>query len=71
MSVVEVECLGACCNAPMVQINDDYYEDLTAENFKSVLEALKRGEKPEPGSVVGRNGSGPEGGLTTLTTEGA
>lgn len=70
-TVVEVECLGACCNAPMVQINDDYYEDLTAENFKSVLEALKRGEKPEPGSVVGRNGSEPEGGLTTLTTEGA
>jgi NADH-quinone oxidoreductase E subunit len=70
-TVVEVECLGACCNAPMVQINDDYYEDLTAENFKSVLEALKRGEKPEPGSAVGRNGSEPEGGLTTLTTEGA
>ncbi len=70
-TVVEVECLGACCNAPMVQINDDYYEDLTAENFKSVLEALKRGEKPEPGSVVGRNGSEPEGGPTTLTTEGA
>lgn len=70
-TVVEVECLGACCNAPMVQINDDYYEDLTAESFKSLLEALKRGEKPEPGSVVGRNGSEPEGGLTTLTTEGA
>lgn len=70
-TVVEVECLGACCNAPMVQINDDYYEDLTAESFKSVLEALERGEKPEPGSVVGRNGSEPEGGLTTLTTEGA
>lgn len=70
-TVVEVECLGACCNAPMVQINDDYYEDLTAESFKSVLEALERGEKPEPGSVVGRNGSEPEGGPTTLTTEGA
>lgn len=70
-TVVEVECLGACCNAPMVQINDDYYEDLTAESFKSVLEALKRGEAPDPGSVVGRTGSEPEGGLTTLTAEGA
>lgn len=70
-TVVEVECLGACCNAPMVQINDDYYEDLTAESFKSLLEALKRGETPEPGSAVGRNGSEPEGGLTTLTAEGA
>ena len=70
-TVVEVECLGACCNAPMVQINDYYYEDLTPESFKSVLEALKRGEKPEPGSVVGRTGSEPESGLTTLTGEGA
>ena len=70
-TVVEVECLGACCNAPMVQINDDYYEDLTAENFKSVLESLKRGEKPEPGSRAGRKGSEPEDGLTTLTMEGA
>jgi NADH-quinone oxidoreductase E subunit len=70
-TVVEVECLGACCNAPMVQINDDYYEDLTAESFKSVLKSLKRGEKPEPGSRAGRKGSEPEDGLTTLTTEGA
>ena len=56
-TVVEVECLGACCNAPMVQINDDYYEDLTAENFRGVLEALKRGETPAPGSQTGRAGS--------------
>lgn len=70
-TVVEVECLGACCNAPMVQINDDYYEDLTAQSFKTVLEALKRGETPEPGSKVGRTGSEPEDGLTTLTAEGA
>lgn len=70
-TVVEVECLGACCNAPMVQINDEYYEDLTAENFRSVLEALKRGEDPKKGSQQGRTGSEPSGGLTTLTSEGA
>ncbi|MBS28725.1 MAG: NADH-quinone oxidoreductase subunit NuoE [Alphaproteobacteria bacterium] len=70
-TVVEVECLGACCNAPMVQINDEYYEDLTAESFKAVLEALKRGETPEPGSQAGRTGSEPVEGLTTLTGEGA
>ncbi len=70
-TVVEVECLGACCNAPMVQINDDYYEDLNAENFKDVLEALKRGEDPKGGSQAGRTGSEPDGGLTTLTAEGA
>jgi len=70
-TVVEVECLGACCNAPMVQINDEYYEDLTAENFRSVLEALKRGEDTMTGSQEGRTGSEPAGGLTTLTSEGA
>lgn len=70
-TVVEVECLGACCNAPMVQINDDYYEDLTADSFKTILESLKRGETPEPGSRAGRKGSEPEDGLTTLTAEGA
>jgi NADH-quinone oxidoreductase subunit E len=69
-TVVEVECLGACCNAPMVQINDDYYEDLTAENFRSVLEALKRGETPAPGSQTGRAGSEPVDGLTSLTGAG-
>jgi NADH dehydrogenase (ubiquinone) flavoprotein 2 len=66
-TVVEVECLGACCNAPMVQINDEYYEDLTAESFKGVLEALKRGETPAPGPQNGRKGSEPVGGLTSLT----
>lgn len=65
-TVVEVECLGACCNAPMVQINDDYYEDLTAESFRAVLEALKRGETPATGSQAGRAGSEPVGGLTSL-----
>lgn len=70
-TVVEVECLGACCNAPMVQINDDYYEDLTPENFRFVLETLKQGETPTPGSQTGRVGSEPPGGLTTLTDAGA
>ena len=69
-TVVEVECLGACCNAPMVQINDDYYVDLTAENFRSVLEALKRGETPAVGSQTGRAGSEPVDGLTSLTGAG-
>ena len=66
-TVIEVECLGACCNAPMVQINDEYYEDLTTDTFRAVLESLKRDEKPETGSQTGRVGSEPVGGLTTLT----
>lgn len=63
----EVECLGACVNAPMVQINDDYYEDLDADSMTRLLEAFARGEKPHPGSVTGRQGSAPAGGPTTLT----
>lgn len=70
-TLVEVECLGACCNAPMVQINDEYYEDLTAENFRKVLEVLKRGETPPKGSQTGRRGSEPAAGLTSLTGIGA
>lgn len=62
----EVECLGACVNAPMMQINDDYYEDLTADSTKAVLEALKRGDTPAPGPQGGRQFSAPEGGPTTL-----
>ncbi|ARJ65794.1 NADH dehydrogenase [Magnetospirillum sp. ME-1] len=62
----EVECLGACVNAPMMQINDDYYEDLTAETTKAVLEALKRGETPKPGPQNGRQFSCPAGGPTSL-----
>ncbi len=65
-TVVEVECLGACCNAPMVQINDEYYEDLTPENFRALLEAMKRGESPKAGSQTGRVGSEPTGELTSL-----
>jgi NADH dehydrogenase (ubiquinone) flavoprotein 2 len=65
-TVVEVECLGACCNAPMVQINDLYYEDLTTDSFREVLETIKRGEMPKSGSQAGRVGSEPVDGLSTL-----
>ena len=62
----EVECLGACANAPMVQINDDNYEDLTRESTAAILEALARGETPRPGPQVDRRVSAPVGGPTTL-----
>lgn len=62
----EVECLGACCNAPMVQINDDYYEDLTAETFECLLDDLAAGRAVTAGSQKGRVSSEPEGGLTSL-----
>jgi NADH-quinone oxidoreductase subunit E len=67
-SWIEVECLGACCNAPMVQINDDYYEDLTSENFTKLLDDLAAGRPVRIGSQIGRVGSEPTGGLTSLTT---
>jgi NADH-quinone oxidoreductase subunit E len=63
----EVECLGACVNAPMVLIGDDTYEDLTPESFEKVLDALARGERPKPGPQNGRQFSAPIGGDTTLT----
>ena len=62
----EVECLGACANAPMVQINDDNYEDLTFETTTAILEALARGETPKPGPQIDRQTSCPEGGPTSL-----
>jgi len=62
----EVECMGACANAPMVQINDDNYEDLTYDSTIAILEALAAGETPKPGSQIGRQASCPEGGPTTL-----
>jgi len=65
-TLTEVECLGACANAPMVQINDDNYEDLTQQSMGAVLDALARGEKPKPGPQVERQTSCPEGGPTTL-----
>ena len=63
----EVECLGACANAPMAAINDQYYEDLTPESFENLLDDFAAGKKPKPGSLIGRQGSAPEGGATTLT----
>jgi NADH-quinone oxidoreductase subunit E len=65
---IEVECLGACCNAPMVQINDDYYEDLTPESFARLLDDLAMGRPVRTGSQTGRVSSEPVGGLTSLTT---
>jgi NADH-quinone oxidoreductase subunit E len=62
----EVECLGACVNAPMVQVDDDYYEDLDYERTRALLQALRRGERPPPGSMTGRMTSAPEGGPNTL-----
>ena len=62
----EVECLGACANAPMAQIGKDYYEDLTAGKLEEILDAFARGEVPEPGPQNGRFASEPLGGATTL-----
>jgi NADH-quinone oxidoreductase subunit E len=66
-SWVEVECLGACVNAPMVQIGSDYYEDLTPESFGKVLDAMAAGKTPKPGPQIDRQLSAPVGGPITLT----
>ncbi|WP_282608187.1 NADH-quinone oxidoreductase subunit NuoE [Pelagibius sp. Alg239-R121] len=65
-SVIEVECLGACANAPMVQINDDYYEDLTPERMAEMIDDLRAGRELPVGSQIGRLTSSPEGGPQTL-----
>jgi len=65
-TLTEVECLGVCANAPMVQINDDNFEDLDYDRTTAVLEALARRETPTPGSTIGRRASCPEGGPTSL-----
>jgi len=65
-SWIEVECLAACVNAPMVQINYDYYEDLTPETFEKVLDQLADGRTPKPGPQIDRQQSAPVGGPTTL-----
>jgi NADH-quinone oxidoreductase E subunit len=65
-TMTEVECLGGCVNAPIIQVNDDFYEDLDARSTEALLDALARGEKPPPGSVKGRQTSAPQGGKTTL-----
>jgi NADH-quinone oxidoreductase subunit E len=66
-TMTEVECLGACVNAPILQVDDDFYEDMNGERVKQLLAALQRGERPKPGSMIGRQTSAPEGGPTTLT----
>jgi NADH dehydrogenase (ubiquinone) flavoprotein 2 len=63
----EVECLGACVNAPMLTINDDYYEDLTTQDTEKILDDLKQGKKPKAGPWNGRLASEPREGLTSLT----
>ncbi|MGF1561623.1 MAG: NADH-quinone oxidoreductase subunit NuoE [Geminicoccaceae bacterium] len=64
----EFECLGACANAPILWVDDVFYEDLDYDSTKAILEALKRGERPEAGSAKGRKASMPIGGKTTLMT---
>ncbi|MEM9180853.1 MAG: NADH-quinone oxidoreductase subunit NuoE, partial [Pseudomonadota bacterium] len=69
LSWEEVECLGACVNAPMVQINDYYYEDLTPESFEEILTKLENGAEVKPGPFVDRVNSAPQGGATSLLAE--
>ena len=68
-TLMEVECLGACCNAPMVQINDDFYEDLTAETMTEILDLLAQDMKPKVGSQTGRSGSMAITGPTSLEAQ--
>ncbi|MCI0752792.1 complex I 24 kDa subunit family protein [Teichococcus vastitatis] len=65
-TMTEVECLGGCVNAPILQVDDDYYEDLDYDSTVQLIEALKRGDRPKPGSARGRLCSAPEGGPETL-----
>jgi len=65
-SWLEVECLGACVNAPMVQINEDYFEDLDSEKLEKIIEKISNNEKPNPGSYRGRLSSEPENTRKTL-----
>lgn len=67
--LMEVECLGACVNAPMVQINDDFFEDLTVEQLDHILDNLKSGKPVNVGTQINRLNSAPESGLTTLTDD--
>lgn len=65
-TMTEVECLGACVNAPVLQVDDDYYEDLDASRCAALLESLRNGVRPKPGTTIERLNSAPEGGRTTL-----
>jgi NADH-quinone oxidoreductase subunit E len=66
-TMTEVECLGGCVNAPILCVDDDYYEDMDYDSTVQLIEALRRGERPMPGSVIGRQTSAPVGGPLTLT----
>ena len=65
-TLTEVECLGACVNAPVLQVDDDYYEDLDYDRTVALIEAFRAGKRPTPGSTIGRQTSAPEGGPLTL-----
>jgi NADH-quinone oxidoreductase E subunit len=67
-SLLEVECLGACVNAPILQVNDDFYEDLDYQSTSRLLDSLEAGDPLPVGSVVGRCASEPSGGATSLTS---
>ena len=67
-TLTEVECLGACVNAPMVQINDNYYEDLKASDIEEILDDLRSGKNPKPGPRIDRYAAEPITGLTSLTS---
>jgi NADH-quinone oxidoreductase subunit E len=66
-TLVEVECLGGCVNAPILQVNDDFYEDLDGPSTEALLDAFRAGKPPPVGSLNGRRGSAPAAGKTTLT----
>jgi NADH dehydrogenase (ubiquinone) flavoprotein 2 len=68
-TLTEVECAGACVNAPVMAVNDDYYEDLTPEITKKILDDLKKGVVPKIGPQNGRKSCEPKGGLTCLTED--
>ena len=65
-TMTEVECVGGCVNAPVIQVNDDFYEDLDGPRTTELLAALRRGEPPKPGPTIDRLTSAPVGGQTTL-----
>ena len=67
-TMTEVECVGACVNSPILQVDDDFYEDMDREKTLALIAALRRGEKPKMGSMSDRQNSAPEGGPTTMLT---
>src|SRR3546814_6880554 len=67
-TLLEVECLGACVNAPILQVNDDFYEDMDYDSTARLIDALRRGELPAPGSMTGRKTSQSSAGPTSLTS---